>query len=175
MQDKTLKRDAKCIYAYLCSFAGNKDEAYPSVSLIISDLCMNNETFFKSLKQLKEKDYIRLKKVKENGQFAKNVYIINKNPCTVSPCTVSPCTVKPNTNNNNNKINNNKSIVFKGEKENKEIEQKEDWIFKQFGNTLSTFRFLDYERYYFTQTFEQINNKGIQHPNVIKAILTEKT
>ena len=38
MQDRKLSIEAKAIYAYLCSFSGGKDEAWPSISKMCYDL-----------------------------------------------------------------------------------------------------------------------------------------
>ena len=59
MQDKRLTRDAKCIYAYFCSFAGTGSKAFPSVAKICDDLNYgSDDTFRKHFKLLVDYGYI---------------------------------------------------------------------------------------------------------------------
>jgi hypothetical protein len=77
MIDKDLDTTDKALYALLCSYAGNSTEAYPSVSRICGDLNIHKDTFYRHLKNLIKKDYIRKKKnLDENKKFANNIYEI---------------------------------------------------------------------------------------------------
>lgn len=77
MKDTQLSIEAKAIYAYLCSFAGAGQTAFPSVELITSELNISRERFYKHRKQLIEKGYIYVVQTKnEKGHQQKNVYQI---------------------------------------------------------------------------------------------------
>ena len=52
MLDQNLTIEAKAIYAYLCSFAGGKDDAWPSVSRICYDLKISKDRFYKHMNLL---------------------------------------------------------------------------------------------------------------------------
>ena len=47
MLDHDLTLEAKTIYAYFCSFAGNGDTTFPSRSKILSDLPMSKDCYYK--------------------------------------------------------------------------------------------------------------------------------
>lgn len=81
MRDRSLHKNAKLIYAYLCSYAwGNtnaKRTAFPSVDIQCTDLGMSEDTYYKYRKQLITKGYINVEKQKnEKGQFSRNLYYI---------------------------------------------------------------------------------------------------
>lgn len=80
MQDKDLSIEAKAIYAYLCSFAGGKDEAWPSISKMCYDLNVEERRFRKHMKLLIEHEYIEVVKYRytKTSQFANNHYVILK-------------------------------------------------------------------------------------------------
>jgi hypothetical protein len=83
MIDEKLSIESKAIYAYLCTFAGNKNIAYPSESLICCHLRIGRNRFYKYLKELKDAGYIIIHKHKDkNNQFQNNVYEIVGEPCT---------------------------------------------------------------------------------------------
>lgn len=77
MMDRDMTIEAKAIYAYIASYAGNGEAAFPSVSLICKDLQINEKRFNKHKKILFEKGYIDVTKERqEGGKFARNVYTI---------------------------------------------------------------------------------------------------
>ena len=77
MIDKDLDTTDKALYALLCSYAGNGTEAYPSVSRICGDLNIHKDTFYRHLKNLIKKDYVRKKKnFDDSKKFANNIYEI---------------------------------------------------------------------------------------------------
>jgi hypothetical protein len=83
MRDKTIERDAKALYAYLCSFAGVsavlEDEryAYPTIKTIMEELGFKSDkTFYKYRKQLIDAGYITIEQKKEHGKFDRNIYYI---------------------------------------------------------------------------------------------------
>lgn len=80
MQDRKLTIEAKAIYAYLCSFAGGKDEAYPSMSKMSYDLDCDERTIRKHIKVLVEQEYIQIERYRYSGSksFANNHYVILK-------------------------------------------------------------------------------------------------
>lgn len=82
MQDPRLTRDAKAIYAYMCSFAGAGDTAFPSVKKICQDLGFKTiETMSKHRKLLEKYGYIKVEQERDaNGKFAKNIYTLVQFP-----------------------------------------------------------------------------------------------
>lgn len=78
MKDSDLSIEAKAIYAYICSYAGNGDTAFPSVALICSDLGIGEKRFHAHKKGLIEKGYIKVGQERgTQGKFNRNVYTIN--------------------------------------------------------------------------------------------------
>lgn len=113
MTDQRLTVTSKAIYAYFCSYAGAGEQCFPSRSKICYDLKITENTYTKHLRILIDCGYISVEQQRENGKFARNIYILNNSlPCRKKPCrknTVSQKMVYENlhTINNNNKNNNN--------------------------------------------------------------------
>lgn len=116
--------EAKSIYAYMCSFAGNGETAFPSIEKIIKDLNISESRFYRHRKQLIEHGFIKVQQNKLKGKVINNTYIIlqviiNKENGTVDkPYPQNKGTdIKPypqiacteNEGSNNNKTNNNKT------------------------------------------------------------------
>ncbi|HFD2043947.1 TPA: helix-turn-helix domain-containing protein [Clostridium perfringens] len=123
--------EAKAIYAYICSFAGNGNTAFPSVEKILIELNISKDRFYKHRNKLIDKGFIKVKKNKLKGKVINNTYIIaqivvdnqkqipipqnkelDKKPFPCFEDTEKPYTEKPDTENkysNNNKTNNNKT------------------------------------------------------------------
>lgn len=78
MRDKDLSIEAKAIYAYMSSFAGNGSSAYPSISLACRDLNVSEKRYRKHRDMLVDKGYITIEQQKNEGKFNNNVYIINQ-------------------------------------------------------------------------------------------------
>jgi hypothetical protein len=78
MQSKDLSIEAKAIYAYLCSFMGSGDTAFPSVKKICFDLDINVKRYYRHMNQLVAGGYIVKTKAyyKVSGQWANNIYTI---------------------------------------------------------------------------------------------------
>lgn len=127
MRNPELSFQAKAIYSYLASFAGNTGKAFPSTDLMSRELNMARNTLFKYLKELKVKEVITVERERtEEGTFDKNIYYLHnevkKTPSTNLPYTVKPDTVKPDTvneytnsnNSNSNKLNSNKENSIAG-------------------------------------------------------------
>ncbi|MFI3131316.1 helix-turn-helix domain-containing protein [Mammaliicoccus sciuri] len=58
MKNPNISVEAKTIYAYLSSYAGNKDTAFPSVSLICYELNMSKNRYYKHRKELMNNEII---------------------------------------------------------------------------------------------------------------------
>lgn len=84
MRDKSIPKQSRLIYAYMCSFAGMDKEgnrvAFPSVSLQCEELGMTEDTYFKWRKVLVERGLITIEKRKEKGKFERNLYFIEAVP-----------------------------------------------------------------------------------------------
>lgn len=134
MQDRRLTIQAKAIYAYFCSYAGNGETAFPSRDKIFFDLGIKKQAYYKHFNLLKEYGYIEVEQVRESGKFKHNIYtivqIINA-PCTDFRDTVKRDTAKQDNNNNiDSKITEkkNNSLVKSSLSSKKEEKQKEDQI-----------------------------------------------
>ncbi len=77
MKDTELSIEAKAIYAYLTSYAGGKDTAFPSVSLICHELNISKNRFYNHRKELVEKEIISVRRERTDNGFSKNIYTIN--------------------------------------------------------------------------------------------------
>ena len=78
MRDKELSIEAKGIYAYISSYAGNGTTAFPSIGLICSDLGISEKRFYSHKKVLEERGYILVEQERgPKGTFNRNVYTIN--------------------------------------------------------------------------------------------------
>lgn len=83
-RDKEVSIEAKAIYAYLSAFAGNNTEAFPSVSLICSELNISENRYHKHRKILLIKGYIKIRRERLDSGFSKNHYeIVQTIPNTV--------------------------------------------------------------------------------------------
>lgn len=93
MRDKEISVEAKAIYAYISSYAGNGSTAYPGIELICNDLDISENRFHKHKKQLIEKGYIEVTKERsKTGNFGKNVYTI-KSQISINPTRQNEGTV----------------------------------------------------------------------------------
>lgn len=86
MKDTRLSVESKAIYAYLCSYCGAGNTAFPSVDLICHDLEISERRYQKYLKQLKETGYVSVKRERKTNGFSNNIYTL---PKTVSVQNVS--------------------------------------------------------------------------------------
>lgn len=80
MQDRRLHFKAKALYAYICSFAGNGNTAFPSRATILHHLQITINPFQRYIKQLIECNYIDVEQTKKSGRFANNIYYLNDLP-----------------------------------------------------------------------------------------------
>ena len=138
MRDPDLSFQAKAIYSYLASFAGNTGKAFPSTSLMSKELNMAKDTLFKYLKELKEKEVITVERERtDKGTFDRNIYYLHNEvkktpspnlPDTVKPDTDKPDTVNYDTNSNNlnsNNLNSNNKDIYSSAKAKQQIPYKE--------------------------------------------------
>jgi hypothetical protein len=98
MRDKTLPKQSKLIYSYMCSFAGSTNSgertAFPSVSLQCDELGMSQDTYYKWRKYLVDRRYIKItKQRKEGAKFDRNLYSILAVPSDPEPMLESPETL----------------------------------------------------------------------------------
>lgn len=83
MQDKRLTIEAKAIYAYIVSFAGAGNTAFPSAKKILNDLQISENRFYKHRKILIEYNYITVSPVfNDKRQIIRNIYKLISNPIT---------------------------------------------------------------------------------------------
>ena len=80
MRDKNLSPEAKCIYAYICSFAGSGDSAFPGMELMQVELKMSENRLYKYRRELIDRGYISIEKQRKGSKWGNNVYRINNNP-----------------------------------------------------------------------------------------------
>lgn len=83
MVDDRLDIEAKAIYAYLMSYAGAGETAYPSVSLMLKHLKISEKTYYKYFRQLTNSGYIKVTQAKSgDNKFMNNIYEIVADPDT---------------------------------------------------------------------------------------------
>ena len=80
MRNKELSIEAKALYSYICSFAGSGTTAFPGAELIINELNIGENRFYKSRKELIEKGYITVIKQRAKNRRAKSIYQLATNP-----------------------------------------------------------------------------------------------
>lgn len=84
MRDKSIPKQSRLIYAYMCSFASMNEQgervAFPSVSLQCEELDMSEDTYYKWRKELESRGLITIEKRKEQGKFDRNLYFIEAVP-----------------------------------------------------------------------------------------------
>lgn len=82
MLDPDLSIEAKTIYAYFCSFAGNGSATFPGRDKILSDLPMSKDAYYKHFRQLTDQGYITVEQQggKAGAIYGKNIYTLVSNP-----------------------------------------------------------------------------------------------
>ena len=110
MQHENLSIEAKAIYAYLASFAGAGDMAYPSVSIMCKHLGISKDRFYRHRKSLLELDFIRITQHQNEGGWSNNLYTVVSMPQPQNKDTQNKDTQNKDTQNkdtiNNSSINN---------------------------------------------------------------------
>jgi DNA-binding MarR family transcriptional regulator len=75
MCDKSISGTARLIYAYLSSYAGGGNVAFPGTGKLCSDLGISRGTFQKHFKQLENAGYMKRYQIKdERNKFSNNIY-----------------------------------------------------------------------------------------------------
>ena len=78
MRNKNLSMQAKAIYSYLASFAGNTGRAFPSTNLMADELGISRNTLFKYLKELRTLGAISVEReITSYGIKGKNIYYLH--------------------------------------------------------------------------------------------------
>lgn len=82
MLDPDLSIEAKTIYAYFCSFAGNGSATFPGRDKILSDLPMSKDAYYKHFRQLTDQGYVTVEQQGGNSGaiYGKNIYTLVSNP-----------------------------------------------------------------------------------------------
>lgn len=83
MRDKDLSPEAKAIYSYICSFAGSGTTAFPGADLMMHELNLGKNRFYKFRKELEENGYITVIKQRNGNRREKNIYMLNTEPVKV--------------------------------------------------------------------------------------------
>lgn len=77
MKDREMSIQAKGVYAYLVSCAGNDKQTYPTKEKMCYDLGIKKvDTLSKYIKQIQARGYIKIVKTKRDNLKYKNVYLI---------------------------------------------------------------------------------------------------
>lgn len=76
MKDRDLTIEAKAIYAYLASYSGAGETAFPSVSLICDDLNISERRFRNHRKSLIDKGYIKITRNRQEKGWSNNIYTL---------------------------------------------------------------------------------------------------
>ncbi|EMF0194713.1 conserved phage C-terminal domain-containing protein [Enterococcus hirae] len=116
MKDLKISAEAKAIYAYICSYCGAGDTAFPSVELICHDLGISEKRYQRHIKQLKENGYVIVTRNRIKSGFSNNIYTLPKTvavqnvPVQSIPVQILPVQNVPTNINslNNNNLNSNK-------------------------------------------------------------------
>ena len=84
MKDRELSIQAKGVYAYLVSCAGNDKQTYPTKDKMCYDLDIRKvDTLTKYIKQIQARGYIKIVKTKRDNLKYKNVYLIAADTRTI--------------------------------------------------------------------------------------------
>lgn len=181
MKDRSLSIEAKAIYAYMSSYAGGGETAYPSVELICEDLNISDVRYRKHRKSLIDAGYIEVVTNRTEGsKFTNNVYVIKQ--VIEKPSLQNIVTVKhhdgklpsrQNIGTNNNSLLNNNNILNNNSNNNAQLSLLDDVpniqpkkltkMEQAFINTKD-----DFERFY--QTYPRKIGKKLAHEKFIKAL-----
>lgn len=128
MTNPNISLGAKALYSYLCTFANNENQAFPSRERILNQLNISKDTYYNYLNELKTMGYITITQERnDKGIYCKNIYTIELVPCPKipdtekEPCPKKPDTEKPDTENQDTNIQGsnkpflNKSFLSKDE------------------------------------------------------------
>lgn len=80
-RDKRLTPEAKAIYGYIASFAGNGSTAFPSRDIMLEELGMSAKRYYKHFALLEQCGYIKVTRQRDKfGSFDRNIYTLVSNP-----------------------------------------------------------------------------------------------
>ena len=80
MLDTALTIEAKGIYAYLCSYTGRGNTAFPGREKILADLGMNKDTYYRHYRQLLNEGYLQVEQQHCENGFSRNIYTLVSAP-----------------------------------------------------------------------------------------------
>ncbi len=84
MKDRELSIQAKGVYSYLVSCAGNDKQTYPTQEKMCYDLKIGKvDTLKKYIKQIQSRGYIKIVKTKKGNLHYRNVYLIATDTRTI--------------------------------------------------------------------------------------------
>ena len=84
MKDRELSIQAKGVYSYLVSCAGNDKQTYPTQEKMCYDLGIKKvDTLKKYIKQIQARGYIKIVKTKKGNLHYRNVYLIAADTRTI--------------------------------------------------------------------------------------------
>ena len=115
MIDRDLSLQAKGIFAYLVTYAGNSETAFPSLRTISYQLRISKDTAGKYIKELRENGYLEIEQKREGGRFSHNVYKLIPCPKKTDTIITEPGNTEHGSlasNINNNNINNNNICIY---------------------------------------------------------------
>lgn len=181
MKAQNLSVGAKAVYAYIASYAGQGDTAFPSRKAMCADLNIENNTLGKYLNELTKGHYLVIEKRRtEKGVFQNNVYRLTTDPCIKSPYmdkpyTAEPYMAEPYTANGDTNSNKDKSNISNSNKE-KSNKSK----YGEFQNVLLTDDEMEKLKQKFPSTWERwiqrldeyIESKGAKYKSHYATILT---
>ncbi len=80
-RDKRLTPEAKAIYGYISSFAGNGNTAFPGRDLMLDELGMSAKRYYRHFNLLVQCGYITVIRQRDKfGSFDRNIYTLVSNP-----------------------------------------------------------------------------------------------
>lgn len=77
LKDKRLSIEAKAIYAFICSYTGAGQTAFPGVKLMLDCLGISENRFYKHRKQLVELGYLTITHRYDGQKNQNNLYTVN--------------------------------------------------------------------------------------------------
>ena len=82
-RNKNISVQAKGVYGYLVSCAGNDKQTYPTQALMCEELGIKKPlTLRKYIKELQEEGFVKIVKTTKKSLFYKNIYLICDNTVT---------------------------------------------------------------------------------------------
>lgn len=90
MRDKSISTGAKALYAYICSFAGKGQTAFPGFELICNELSITKNTMYSYRKELKDKNLLEITKERNGKKYTNNIYRIVINPQNLNSSKIEP-------------------------------------------------------------------------------------